>query len=385
MIRAVLRTILIGGAIAKAAVRALRNPLPPAPPPRRSRWKRIFASRFLEYGLVFAVLGALGFLGAASGVVPIRASAGHWPITRWFLDFSMARSVSTHTLGMEVPRLDDRALIVKGAGAYDLTCRGCHGSPDLPHPRVARAMLPEPRYLPNVVHEWSARELFYIVKHGVKFTGMPAWPSQHRDDEVWAVVAFLLEFPKLDTAAYQRLVRGGSAPTRTLEICVRCHGIAGQGRAGAFPRLAGQRPTYLVNALQAFSDGRRHSGIMEPVAAALSAREKQEIAAYFSALVPPPAPTRSTDAVARGMAIATRGIPSQKVPACAECHGPAPSRKNDAYPVLAGQHADYLILQLELFQAGHRGGSRYAHLMREVAAGLTRQQMQDVAHYYASR
>lgn len=385
MIRALLRTILIGGAAAAAAIRALRDPLPPLPATRRRRLRRIVLPKLVEYGALFAILGVLGFLGAASGVIPIRASAGHWPITRWFLELSMARSVSTHTIGMETPRLDDHALIVKGAGAYDMNCRGCHGSPDLPHPRVSRAMLPQPRYLPEVVGEWSARELFYIVKHGVKFTGMPAWPSQHRDDEVWAVVAFLLAFPKLDAATYERLVRGPAAPPAQplLETCVRCHGVDGRGRAGAFPRLAGQRPTYLVNALQAFADGRRHSGFMEPVAAGLSPREMREIAAYFSVQAAPNART-SNDAIARGMTIATRGIPSQKVPACADCHGPAPSRKNDAYPLLAGQHADYLILQLELFKAERRGGSRYAHLMRPVAAGLTRQQMRDVAHYYQS-
>jgi cytochrome c553 len=125
---------------------------------------------------------------------------------------------------------------------------------------------------------------------------------------------------------------------------------------------------------------------MEPVAAALTTRQMQDVALYFSALAPRPTPAAGNRerAIARGSAIASRGIPAQDVPACADCHGPSASKKNDAYPILAGQFADYLVLQLGLFKSGHRGGSRYAHLMRPVAAGLTRDQMRDVALFYES-
>jgi cytochrome c553 len=88
--------------------------------------------------------------------------------------------------------------------------------------------------------------------------------------------------------------------------------------------------------------------------------------------------------IERGKAIASRGIPSQRVPICVHCHGPGATHRNPAYPGLAGQDAAYLILQLELFKKGHRGGSAYAHLMRPVATRLTPEQMRDVALYYAS-
>jgi cytochrome c553 len=396
VIRDLVRSLLIGRAIAVAVVRAFLKPSAPSTPEPRNRSKRI-RKRLLRYGVILAVIGALGFLVAASGLLPIRASAGHWSITEWFLEFSLARSVSTHSLGTDVPPLDDPALVVKGAAAYDLNCRSCHGSPDFPHPRVAQAMLPRPPYLPPVIKNWSAAELFYIVKHGLKFTGMPAWPAQKRDDEVWAVVAFLLQFPKLDGQSYQRLVgeERSNPPIETLvgtsqfviATCMRCHGVNGMGRGvSAFPKLAGQRRTYLTNAMQAYATSRRHSGVMEPVAAALTRGQMQELAAYFSGVEPsaPQIAGRSPDAIARGMVIASRGIPAQDVPACSDCHGPSPRRKNDAYPILAGQFADYLVLQLELFKTERRGGSPYAHLMRPVAAGLTSQQMRDVAAYYES-
>jgi len=101
----------------------------------------------------------------------------------------------------------------------------------------------------------------------------------------------------------------------------------------------------------------------------------------------PPAPDLPPElaaALRRGKAIATRGVPERKIPSCADCHGPFPTERNPAYPLLAGQYADYLVLQLELFARGERGGSRYAHLMDEVAPKLTPEERRDVALYYAS-
>ena len=129
--------------------------------------------------------------------------------------------------------------------------------------------------------------------------------------------------------------------------------------------------------------------MMEPIAAALSHDEMHELALYYGSLqepFPSPSPPRQDTALAleRGKVIASHGIPSQRVPACVACHGPGATRRNPVYPVLAGQYADYLVLQLELFNKAYRGGSAYAHLMRPVAGRLTREQMRDVALYYAS-
>lgn len=384
----------------------LLDPLPPEDrvserARRKPRWVRIAAL----FAIFLGVLAVGGFLGAASGIIPIKASAGHWPITEWFLKFSMHRSISTHTLGKKVPRLDDPALVLRGAGAYETSCRPCHGDPGLPQPRVARNLLPPPPYLPPKISEWDPEELFYITKHGVKFTGMPAWPAQKRDDEVWALVAFLLAFPELDEHKYRQLVSGGlpqpggdaaihgllgadEVPRAVTQTCGRCHGRDGRGRGNAaFPRLAGQRPNYLYAALDAFASGKRPSGIMGPIAETLSREERRELALYYANLTGPTGslvPGADREAIERGRSIATQGIPSQKVPSCADCHGPGGNRRNPNYPVLAGQYAGYLVQQLRLFQQQHRGGSAYAHLMRPVAVRMRPDQMHDVAQYYAS-
>lgn len=345
--------------------------------------------------LLGGLVAAGGFLFAASGLVPIAASSGHWRITAWFLHFAMRRSVATHTLGDELPALDEPWLVLKGAGHYEGACRPCHGRPGEPPPPVPGAMTPVPPELgPEVAEKWEPEELFFIVKHGIKFTGMPAWPSQQRDDEVHAMVAFLLAVPELDADAYDRLVHGEAAPPvvddpaqdLARRQCARCHGLDGCGRGlAAFPRLAGQPREYLDASMRAFAGERRHSGIMQPIAVELRGDAVEALATYYSDLPgcrshdDPPA-----EAIERGREIAHRGLPAQRVPSCVDCHGPDHPRPSPAVPELAGQYADYLVLQLELFKSQQRGGSPRAHLMTPVATRMNAEQMRDVAAYYSS-
>jgi cytochrome c553 len=362
--------------------------------------------RLLQLAAWGILVGIVGFIVAASGVMPIKASSGHWPITAWFLNFSMERSVATHSAPIKAPHLDQPGWVQRGAAHYHTACRPCHGSPQVPRPRIANAMTPHPPYLPPVIPEYGSEDLFYIVKHGVKFTGMPSWPAQKRDDEVWAMTAFLREYASLDAAEYDRLIHGPAVenveaapieslsetdvtPKLVIDICGRCHGQRGQGRApGAFPKLAGQKPEYVELALKAYRDGVRYSGIMEPVAAGLTDEEMSAVAEYYSRM-PPALGTDDADAdlqksAERGARIASEGIPDDSVPACAHCHGPGDEPRNPHYPLLAGQDPYYIEQQLTLFQKRHRGGTEFAELMHPVADKLKPEQMRDVAAYYSS-
>jgi cytochrome c553 len=353
---------------------------------------------------VAAVMLVVGVLVAASGIVPITASSGHSAITFWVLELSKRRSIATHALGVELPPLDEPWLVLKGAGHYHDGCRPCHGAPDLAAPRIMAAMTPQPPDLLGRVELYDAAELFYIVKHGIKFTGMPAWPAQERDDEVLSVVAFLRELPRLDAEAYRQLVYGVAPreddapplarlaaplepPDEVTASCGRCHGVTGHGRgSAAFPALAGQKPEYVFRALRAYARSERNSGIMEPIAAGLAEAKWRELADYYAALPRASAfvaAEPNADTIERGREIATFGIPEKDVPPCGECHGPEGPRRNAAYPLLAGQYADYLVLQLEQFAAGQRGGSEYAHLMQRVAPRMSRADMEAAAAFYA--
>jgi cytochrome c553 len=350
------------------------------------------------------LLGGGGFLVAALGLIPIKASSGHWQITAWFLHFTMIRSVSTQSMGIEVPALNEPGMVLKGATHYATGCSPCHGDPSNEHPRIAMQMTPHPPYLPPIVNQWEPQELFYIVKHGVKFTGMPAWPAQDRDDEVWAIVAFLQKFPDLNEEEYRRMVDGevppGSSPPQFQSLggrndvdqsliasCDRCHGPQGQGRgAGVAPKLAGQKRQYLEASLVAFSKQQRHSGIMEPVSVALSTKEINELAKFYSEIKPLPVPLNDSDlqSISRGAAIAQDGVLGKRIPICSQCHGPTDDARNPGYPNLAGQYAEYLSSQLDLFGKEHRGGTKFQAVMEPVAHRLTEEQIRDVANYYQS-
>jgi cytochrome c553 len=356
--------------------------------------------KLVRAAVVIASISIAAFLFVAAGLVPITASSGHWPITEWFLHFAMKRSVATHSLSVDAPPLDDPALVIKGATHYHGGCLPCHGGPGEDVPVILRGMIPPPPHLGATVAEWDAEELFYIVKHGVKFTGMPAWTAQQRDDEVWAVVAFLRKLQGMDAAAYHKNAIGedaeraegtptsllaGSATARDAlrQSCARCHGVDGLGRGSAFPKLAGQRAEYMRNALDAYARGERHSGIMQPIAAGLEPETLRVLADYYAGLPSAAGSHQDPGAVARGEAIARQGIPGRNVPSCVDCHGPG-STSNAAYPMHAGQTSEYLLLQLQLFQEGHRGGSPHARLMEPIARRLTVEQMRDVAAYYGA-
>lgn len=379
--------------------------------------------RLVMMGLMVAVLG---MLFVALGLVSIAADRGHWPLTEDVLRITMTHTVRMRTLRTRVPPLDQPALVLKGAGHYATGCMPCHGAPGQDRSLLVLGMVPEPPLLSEVVPKRGPSELFWVVKHGLKYTAMPAWPSQQRDDEVWAVVAFLQALPGMSPGRYRALAYGPlssaehtgnlmllddliAPPMSTLDNCARCHGERGEGRGvGAFPKLAGQTEAYLLASLQAFARGERRSGVMEPIAAALDQPTMRALARHYaglgSALPRRPAASMypiagaaaiaaspggesasgdtSPGSPARGALLATRGLAPERVPACQHCHGPDTAARNPLYPRLVGQYPQYLALQLHLFQQERRGGTPYHRIMQNAASPLSAQQIEDLAAYY---
>src|SRR5690606_12985497 len=136
---------------------------------------------------------------------------------------------------------------------------------------------------------------------------------------------------------------------RLTATCARCHGPTGNGRgAGLLPKIAGQKPEYLFNALTAYAEGKRPSGSMAPAAAVLTEQERRTLAEHYAKLPVEPlaSPLEDDAAVARGALLAAHGVAARGIPPCMECHGPASHSHSPAYPSLAGQHFAYLRLQL---------------------------------------
>lgn len=356
---------------------------------------------------IIAAIGAAGLAGLAlvgllvawSGVYSVAASRGHWAIVEWFLAFGMRNSVQTHAMLVQVPPLDSPDLVRLGAGHFHVGCAYCHGAPGMPVNPVASQMLPPPPPLSDTVENWATRELFWIVKHGIKYTGMPAWVAQQRDDEVWAVVAFLRRLPDLTPQQYRELaldrvevepkdgpeLATAESDPQAAGACARCHGAGTTAPASNLvPVLHGQKVEYLTQALQAYANGGRRSGIMQPLASDLDAESMAKLARYYAGLAPPQPrsrPEAEPASIDRGRGLATIGDTKTRVPACNACHGESGSA---TFPRLDGQHAAYLTRQLQLWKEGLNAGTDYGAIMALIARRLSDQQIRDVSAYYAS-
>lgn len=358
-------------------------------------WTRIFFG-----GAVLTGVGMMGALLVAwSGVYSVAASRGHPEWLNAFLEFGMKRSVEVNAPRQAEPDLEDAGLIALGASHFAQGCAPCHGAPGTPVNPIYEGMLPVPPQLSEKVSDWENHELHWIVRHGIQYAGMPGWAGAGRDDEVWAMVAFLRRLPDLNADAYRRLSSGnlaapeatieqlvtGAEPSGSLSSCARCHETAAAPPISAdVPRLSGQTQAYLERALREYKAGTRQSGYMEPVAASLSEEEADAVAAWFADLAGPVHPDRDSEGADRGAGerIARIGDASRRVAACDACHGPA---ANEAFPRLAGQSEAYLRSQLALWQTAPPSASPYADLMAGAVGRMTPDQARDVAAWYASQ
>ena len=395
----------------------------------------LFPFRLTQWLGPLFVAGAAALLLAVivvtSGLVDLSAAKPHPDGWARFLHYVFERSTAAHADVAAPADLDSPVRVAAGAAYYGQVCARCHGGPGFGQNPVVLSMHPRPQYLMTdlPIANFTAPELFRIVKAGVKYSAMPSWPADGRDDEIWQLVAFLRAMPAMSPADFQKLAivapvlpgpavpfGGPVTPTRyalgnddeppavsfayrspafgfsgyalggdAVATCARCHGADGVG-AGAFPNLTLQTRDYLARSLAAFASGRRHSGYMQMVASELSPAQIAALADYYAAL-----PRRPTEAAkpfpTAGQQLALVGLPAAGLAPCAACHGVTRAAAK-AFPLLEGQSAWYIANQMALFRNGGRGtiaGEKVIDPMVAVARKLTDQQIRAVAAYYAAQ
>jgi len=343
-----------------------------------TRLQRIGVASLFVVGAM--VIGGVVFV--LSGIYNIGASREHWSITNFVITILRDRSVSVAASGIEAPELDDADLYALGQEHFLGACTSCHGIPGEPLNPLYANMLPQPPDLSAAFDDYGAREVFWIVDHGLKYTGMPAWPGDNRPDEVWSVVAYLKH---LNTAGPSDADAFADAAetARTLDTCARCHGDATTEPVSTLvPRLEGLPRAYLARALEEYRDDLRASGFMAPIAHGMSDNEIADIAAHYADL-----PARDSDEqvgpalVARGREIAEAGLSGQDIPACTSCH----NGSDPHVPPLAGQSARYMETQLKVWRnSDYRRSSDQGRLMAFIAQRLSPQSAEAVSAYYES-
>jgi mono/diheme cytochrome c family protein len=197
--------------------------------------------KFLSVFVLLAVgAGAALFY---AGVYDISATDQHLAPTYWLLDNGMRRSVKQRAAEITPPDLGEPGQLGRGLALYREHCVQCHGAPGVAPASFALGMTPMPANLAYTAREWPPAEVFWVVKEGIKMTGMPAWRYRMSDQDIWAIVAVMRELPKLSPQEYRsrKVEKAATAvPSALLPAdaqrgtkaihqygCVTCHQIPG--------------------------------------------------------------------------------------------------------------------------------------------------------------
>ncbi len=169
--------------------------------------------------LLAVVVLALGGVATVmySGIVDVAADEPHGELVYWLLEETRENSIAIASQNIEVPDLTDPELLLTGGMDYEFMCASCHLKPGQNESDMSVGLYPAPPNL-SVNHDAhghddeahddtsdNARKNFWVIKHGIKASGMPAWGKTHDDQRIWAMVAFIERLPTLTPEQYQIL------------------------------------------------------------------------------------------------------------------------------------------------------------------------------------
>ena len=152
---------------------------------------------------VLAAAGAAAFY-LASGAYDFGADSPHWGITRAAIEAFRDHSIAVRSQDVVVPDFRDERMVSKGAGQYAAMCVNCHLAPGMNDSEIRPGLYPQPPNLSET--RVDPKRAFWVVKHGLKMSGMPAWGLGHDDDALWSIVAFVTRLPGLSEEHYKQMV-----------------------------------------------------------------------------------------------------------------------------------------------------------------------------------
>ena len=224
-------------------------------------------------------------------------------------------------------------------------------------------------------------------------------PSTARDQSHVSVIAWRLAVSAITLLYWLTSVQQAHATAAMIEAgraivmgntavsaCADCHGVLGQGdREKNHPRLAGQSRFYLRKQLEDFAMETRPSEDMQPIAEALTAEQREAVAAYYASVPKapyPPQPQGDPLLLQRGGVLSAVGVPERGIRACALCHADAGAGIPPSFPYLAGQFANYTARQLRLWKQGLRRNDPL-QVMANIARLLSDEEIRGLALYFA--
>ena len=170
-----------------------------------STWKPLAGAAAVAAASVALAAGATVLGVARLGLYDVAATSQHTAPVFALLESGMRNGVRARARGVQVPALQDAALIDRGFRCYSEHCEQCHGGPGVARAPFSRGMLPAPHDLSQTGRDWPPAHLYWVTRHGLKMTGMPAWEYRLPDAELWAVVAFVGQLHRHTPASYAAL------------------------------------------------------------------------------------------------------------------------------------------------------------------------------------
>lgn len=167
-------------------------------------------------------------------------------------------------------------------------------------------------------------------------------------------------------------------------LCQGCHGEEGMSAAPNFPHLAGQYAGYIRKQIADFQARARKDDTMSGMADTITEKQDMaDIAAYFASQKLMRGESRVVSPLGREVYL--NGNPLTDLYGCVNCHGEkgkGKSPNNSVFPVIGGQHKEYLIKQLNEFRSGVRSNDP-AGMMGDIAEKMTDEEIEAVSEYLA--
>lgn len=160
-----------------------------------------FRSTLILLALVTAAISGTIYFG----LVEPGADEPHADWVHGLIEVARDRAIAVRAGDLDVPVLGSEAQVLNGAGNYAAMCTGCHLAPGMAPTELSRGLYPAAPVLAELGAPDPARA-FWVVKHGVKASGMPAWGGSMSDEYIWNMVAFLQAMPSMDADHYRTLV-----------------------------------------------------------------------------------------------------------------------------------------------------------------------------------
>lgn len=146
-----------------------------------------------------------GYFYISGGYYNISATVPHTEMTLEMLEKTMDSSVKRHAAetAMKEITISDS---LRGFNHYNAMCVDCHGAPGTGRSEFGRGLYPKGPTLIGIENDWNDRELFWIIKNGIKMSGMPSFGKTHSDEQIWEIVAFTKNLSALSPRDYEHLV-----------------------------------------------------------------------------------------------------------------------------------------------------------------------------------